>query len=368
MILSLVFACLYTLREVTSLKEKYNIAIVGCGANAQIHLHVLKKLSKLKVKAVCDIDEKKVSTTSKKWKIDHYYRDFSKMLSSEDISILSILTPPSSHAFLAIEAMKHGINVVIEKPLTMTTEEADLIINTLDGRRTKMTVVHDWLFSKAMAKSLSLIREEAIGEVLNVDVKVVHNVKDDLMASDPNHWCNKSFGGRFGEMLPHPVYVLQSILGDDLQMRSIFVSKRGNTPWLLNDELHTILESEKGFGSLYVSLNAPRRVYACNVYGTKEILKIDFTRQTVLRLRRGGFGKFSIGKDCLSEACGLLFSTMENALEFSFRRPREYGLSRIYTMFMDSIRKDIEPPVTPEMAYNTVRIVEEICKAIQTKD
>jgi len=347
------------------LEQKHNLAIVGCGVIAQTHLHALKKLKSLKVKAVCDADKKKAIATSKKWNIDHYYDDFSKMLSNEDISILSILTPPSSHAFLAIEAIKHGINVVIEKPLTMTTKEADSIINTLKKSEAKMTVVYHYLFSKAMLKSLSLIKEQRIGKVLNVDFKFVHNAKDDPMASNPNHWCHKILGGRFGEMLPHPVYVLQSILGDNLQTRKIFVSKRGNVSWLHNDELYATLENEKGRGSLYVSLNAPRGVYVCDVYGTKEILRIDLIRQTVLRLGPRGISKFSVAKDSLSEAYRLLLLTIENALKFSLLEQGEYAISKVYTMFMESIRNGIEPPVTPEMAYNTVRIVEEMSKAIQ---
>ena len=355
----------------TQLEEKYNLAIVGCGVIAQTHLGVLKKLNSLKVVAICDTDERKAIATSKKWKIDHYYSDFSKMLSNEDISILSILTPPSSHAFLAIEAIKHGINLVIEKPLTITTKEADSIINALRRTRSKMTVVYHYLFSEAMLRSLSLIRKQVIGEVLNVDFKFIHNAKYDPMASDPNHWCHKSFGGRFGEMLPHPVYVLQSILGDNLRIRKIFVGKRGNIPWLRSDELNVILQSGKRLASLYVSLNAPRCMYVCNLYGTKEILRIDLIRQTVLRLGPSAHGrpatKFSIAKDSLSEAGSLLFLTAKNALEFSFRKHGEYPVSKLYTMFIDSIRKDIKPPVTPEMAYNTVRLVEEMCKVIQTK-
>jgi predicted dehydrogenase len=352
---------------VTRLEEKYNLAIVGCGFIAQTHLRVLKKSNSVKVVAVCDTDEKKAIATSKKWKIDHYYNDFYRMLSNEDISMLSILTPPSSHAFLAVEALKHGINLVIEKPLTMTTKEAVSVINALRGSGAKMTVVYHWLFSKAMLKSLSLIREHEIGEVLNVYFEFVHNANHDLMASDQNHWCHKLFGGRFGEMLPHPAYILQSLLGDNLTTKKIFVSKRGNIPWLRNDELHVILESEKGLGSLYVSLNAPRGVVTCDVYGTKEILRIDLDRQIVLRQRPRGYSKFSAGKDSLSEACKLALSTMKNALQYSFRKTGDYSISNVYTMFVDSIRKGIEPPVTPEMAFNTVRIVEEICEAIQRK-
>jgi len=55
---------------------------------------------------------------------------------------------------------------------------------------------------------------------------------------------------------------------------------------------------------------------------------------------------------------------MKNALQYFSSERGEYGVSRFYTMFIDCIRKGTDPLVTPEMAYNTVRIVEEICKDI----
>jgi predicted dehydrogenase len=345
------------------MEEKYNVAIVGCGIIAQTHLYALNKSNRVKVVAVCDTDEEKAIATSKEWNINHYYTDFSEMLSEENLSVVSILTPPSSHAFLAVEAIKHGINVVVEKPLTMTTKEADLIINALRGSGAKMTVVYHFLFSRAMLESLSLIREQGIGEVLSVNMKMVHPTKMDPMASDPNHWSHKLLGGRFGEMLPHPVYVVQSILGENLRTRKVWAFKRGNIPWMPNDELHAILENEKGIGSLYVSLNAPRISYTCDVYGTRRIVRIDLTRQMVLQRGSMGESNFSVFKDSLSEGYRLSLLTMKNAFRYSFRR-RSDGVSRFYNMFLDNIRNHNAPLVTPEMAYDTVKIVEEICTDI----
>jgi predicted dehydrogenase len=356
------------LTEAISLGEEYNVAIVGCGIIAQTHLQALKRTRNLKVVAVCDTDKSKAVATSKEWKIEHFYTDFSKMLDEENISIISILTPPPSHAPLAVEAIKKGMNVIVEKPLTMTTEEADPIINALRGSDSKMTVVYHFLFSKAMLEALSLIRAGGIGDVISSDMKMIQDARMDPMASDPNHWSHKLFGGRLGEMLSHPVYVLQSVLGDRLHTRRIFLSKRGSISWLSYDELHAILEGEKGLGSLYVSLNAPRNMYTCDVCGTKGILKIDITRQVVLQKGHMGVSKFSIAKDCFSDACRLSVSTAKNALEYSFRKQGAYGVSHIYTMFADSIRNNCEPLVTPEMAYNTVKIVEEICAGIEQRN
>jgi len=66
----------------------------------------------------------------------------------------------------------------------------------------------------------------------------------------------------------------------------------------------------------------------------------------------------------LAEACRLSLLTTRNAFQYSFRKQGAYGVSQVYKMFVDSIKNNREPLVTPEMAYNTVKIVEEICAEI----
>ena len=114
---------------------KINIAIVGCGAVAKDHLKTLKKIDSLQLVALCDKNEKVVARMPSEWNINRYYTNFSEMLDNENISILSILTPPQSHAPLTIEAIRHGVNVLVEKPLTIRVSEADLILNSLKGSR-----------------------------------------------------------------------------------------------------------------------------------------------------------------------------------------------------------------------------------------
>lgn len=343
------------------MEEECKIAIVGCGDIAELHLKTAKRTKGLKVVAVCDRDEKKAIRASTKWNISRYYTDFSKMLDNEDISLVSILTPPGSHASLSVEAIKRGMNVLVEKPLTMTTREADLIMSALKQSNVKLTVDYSWLFSKAMLKSLSLIRKGEIGDILSVEIKALHT-GEGHMTSDQNHWCHKILGGRIGEMLPHPVYALQSILGDNLQTKEVITSKRGGYPWMPHDELQVTLQNDKSLGSIYVSFNAPRPANLVDVYGTKKILKIDLMNQTVIGLGYRKYSKLDSWKDCLWLSYKIALSAMENVFEFLLLEKGESALRNLYTMFIDSIKKDAEPLVTPKMAYNTVRIVEEICQ------
>lgn len=358
------FTCAHTLLGERMVQEETcKIATVGCGAIADFHLKTLERTSGLKVVAVCDKDEKKAIAASSKFNIPRHYTDFSEMLDKEDIAIVSILTPPRSHVMLAIEAIKHGTNVLVEKPLAESTREADSIMSALYKSDAKLTLDYSWLFCKAMSRSSSLIRRGEVGDILRVEIKYLHTGKDH-MTSDPKHWCHKLLGGRFGENLPHPVYALQSFLGDNLQVKDVFASKRGEYPWMPNDELFVTLQSEKTLGSIYISFNAVRNAIFIDVYGTKRILKIDLTNQTVIGLGYRSLRKLDVGRDSLWLSCKSVLSTLRNAFEFPLRRTGEKSLKNIYVMFIDSIRRNADPPVTPKMAYNTVRLVEDICQRL----
>ncbi len=59
------------------------------------------------------------------------------MLDEEELSILSVLTPPQAHVLVATETINRGITLVIEKPLTMDTAEASRLLETIKSRHCK---------------------------------------------------------------------------------------------------------------------------------------------------------------------------------------------------------------------------------------
>lgn len=191
--------------------KKLNVAFVGCGEIANSHMNSLKKIRDLQVVAVCDVDEKKVYEKSREWGVPNYYTNFTEMLEKEDISILSILTPPNFHAPVAIEAIKRGVNVLCEKPLTVVSHDSELIVQTLKSGNTKLTVDYNFLYNKVMSKALALSQNGEIGKILSVQINFLHP-STDPMASDKNHWSHKMVGGRFGEMLhaPHLSYAISA--------------------------------------------------------------------------------------------------------------------------------------------------------------
>lgn len=339
------------------------LAIVGCGAIVREHFRISRIVRALNLVALCDIDETVVARMAREGNVDRTYTDFSKMLESEDLSIVAILTPPQFHAPMAVAAIERGINVLLEKPLTITGSEAELILEALQNTGVKLTVDYNALFSRTMMKAIDLVRHAAIGEVLGMEVRMLQT-KDDAMASNPKHWCHKLPGGRFGEMLAHPVYLLQSILGNNLETVKVLADKRGTYDWMRYDELHALVRGRKGVGRIHASFNAPRPAYQIDIYGTQKILNIDLLNQTLVTLGYRTYSRTDSAKDCLNISSQLLLDTIRNIFMY-VRHERGYdALERVYTNLIDSIDGRAGLIVNADMACQTVNVVEEICKAM----
>src|SRR5271157_4169465 len=122
------------------------VAVVGCGFVANDHLKAWKKLKTARVVAVSDLNEALAKNTAATWKIPCYYLSLPKLIEGSDIDVVDICTPPQAHSALAIQAMEAGLNVLIEKPMTMTVEDAERIYECQKTTKVKAGVIHNWLF------------------------------------------------------------------------------------------------------------------------------------------------------------------------------------------------------------------------------
>ena len=340
-----------------------NIGIAGCGLVAREHMRALEKLETARVVALCDSNERALAATSKEWSISSCYTDYEKMLDCEQLDVVSILTPPQSHRILAVQAIRRNVNVLVEKPLTTSMAEADLILESLRSSEAKLMVEYVMLFSRIMSRASDLMKKGLIGEILGAEISFLCT-KDDPMASNEKHWCHKMPGGRLGEMLPHPIYVLQSILGNELEVERVTSAKRGNYPWMHKDELKVLLRGSKGWGDIYASFNAARPAIFVDVYGTRKILRADLINHTLVKLGPRGLSKVDSARDSLRQSGRLFFSTMMNAMGFLRTARMENSLRNVYASFLNSIETNTRPVVTPEFARETVRTAEQICKWI----
>ncbi|CCQ95799.1 Oxidoreductase family, C-terminal alpha/beta domain protein [[Clostridium] ultunense Esp] len=138
--------------------SKVRVAVVGAGTIAEVgHLPYYQKHPEVELTAIVDRNEKRARDMKEKFSIPKTYPSLSEMIKSESIDAISICTPNVSHVPLCIEALKNGIDVLVEKPLAVTYHEAKELQRVADntGRIVMVGMTHRFRNESQVVKRLT---------------------------------------------------------------------------------------------------------------------------------------------------------------------------------------------------------------------
>jgi predicted dehydrogenase len=120
--------------------EKLRVGLLGVGAIAQVvHLPVLAQLADVQLTAVCDVDEPRARAIATRFGIPQVYRDDDDVFRSDDLDALIICSPSHLHESQAIAGLQSGKHVLVEKPLALTADAAQRVIDVAE--RTDRTLM-----------------------------------------------------------------------------------------------------------------------------------------------------------------------------------------------------------------------------------
>ena len=105
--------------------EKLRAAVVGIGFIGAVHIEQLRRLGNVEVVAISDFSG--AEEKAKAHFVPKGYSDYKEMLDKEQLDCIHICTPNNTHFDIAMYAMERGVNVVCEKPMTCTAEEAAML-------------------------------------------------------------------------------------------------------------------------------------------------------------------------------------------------------------------------------------------------
>jgi predicted dehydrogenase len=108
---------------------------------------------------------------------------------------LSVTTPPQVHRIVALEAVRRGVNVFIEKPLVLKYSDAVEVIGEARSRGVKLGVVANYLFTPTMVKARELVKKGVVGDLKRVDVIVY--APEDVILSGGSGWIKSLPEGVF---------------------------------------------------------------------------------------------------------------------------------------------------------------------------
>ena len=215
------------------------VALVGCGRNSDTHLRVYAQNPEVDLVAVCDIEKGLAESKAKKFGADSFYTSCEELLSL-DLDLIDIVTPTTTHADLAIKALEKGHNVLVEKPMAISSRECDSMIGSARRSGRSLTVMHNKRFYNSVIQTKEMLERENLKPSR---MRVAHFFIFGEVAGD---WIlNETSGGLLWDEMVHQVYLLQHFMGNAERVYGL--AKKISSP--VHDSITILLQNDSGEGA-----------------------------------------------------------------------------------------------------------------------
>ena len=197
-------------------------AIIGCGRISVNHLDAIKNAPHAKLVAVCDIIEERAKNTALENGLDRWYTDAKLMLENEKIDVCCILTPSGLHCECACLCAEHGVNVLCEKPLEVTKEKMQKMIDCCKKNSVKLGCIFQRRTYEGVIKSREAVEKGYLGKVTMADASLKYY--RDKEYYDSGEWratWKLDGGGALMNQGVHGVDMISYIMGGVHSVRAV---------------------------------------------------------------------------------------------------------------------------------------------------
>lgn len=212
--------------------DSFGFAIIGCGRISKKHVEgIINNYKDARLVAVSDIVPEKMDAAIhfyeqyiqeneldemeelSKVKIKKY-RDYKELLQDENIDIVTIATESGYHPEITIDALNAGKHVIVEKPMALSTRDADRMIETAEERGLKLSVCHQNRFNPTIQRLREALEEDRFGRLVHAVASVRWNRNDDYYNMDNWHGTLELDGGILMNQCIHNIDMLRWMMGD----------------------------------------------------------------------------------------------------------------------------------------------------------
>lgn len=333
-----------------SVHSDLRIGLVGAGKMAEHHARAIMRIAGSQLAAVVDSDSSARSRMLQIAPQAAAYAKLEDLLGAEQVDVLHICTPPSTHEALARVGLGAGCHIYVEKPFVATSAVARGILSLAESKGLKVCAGHQLLYEAPARRALQLL--PALGTLVHIESYFSFRT------------VRRSPGGRAPlrpdlqllDILPHPVYLLLEFLHQtpgETEIAALQVGQSGT--------VHALIRRGDLTGNLTVTLEGRPVESYLRLVGLNGSLTADFVRGTVQR----HIGPGTSGIDKLfapyRQAWQTLGGTTGAMIRRVANRQRSYpGLRELFEAFYASVRSGTASPISPGSIEATVKICERV--------
>ncbi len=192
-------------------KNTIGVALIGSGYISHYHACGLRDLPEVELRALCSLDGKAAEQFAEKYGIETVTERIDELTGRQDIQAVIISTPNKFHAPYAIEFMKNGKDVFVEKPMAMSASQGLEMIECARDTGRILTVGHMWRFDTEVNYIRDLLKSGKLGPIIKTKGYGIH------VNWGPSGWfVDKELagGGALADMGVHAIDAVRYLLGD----------------------------------------------------------------------------------------------------------------------------------------------------------
>lgn len=197
-------------------------ALIGCGRIATNHMKAAVN-NGLEIVAVCDVIPEKMEELLAKHELQDdasikRYEDYKKMIEEEEKpELVSIATESGIHAEIALYCIEKGVNLIIEKPMAMSIEDADKIIRLSEEKGVKVSACHQNRFNVAIQQLRQAMEAGRFGKLSHGSIHVRWNRNEGYYTQAPWRGTWAQDGGALMNQCIHGIDLLRWMMGDEIE-------------------------------------------------------------------------------------------------------------------------------------------------------
>ncbi len=281
--------------------DKVRIGIVGVGNMGSMHARAMHKINGCKLAAVCDIDKSKADGIARDFSCRAFYNS-DAMINSGEVNAAVIATPHYSHTTIGIAALRKGLHVLVEKPISVHKADCQRLIAAHKRKKQVFSAMFNQRTDPHYSKVRKLVRDGELGEMTRVNWIITNWFRPEAYYRSGGWratWRGEG-GGVLMNQCPHNLDLLQWICGMPKRVTArCFFGKWHDIE--VEDEVTAFLEYPNGATGLFVTTTGEspgtNRLEICGERGriVVEDGNITFVRNTVemSKFSRTTTGSFS---------------------------------------------------------------------------
>ncbi|NMB21191.1 MAG: Gfo/Idh/MocA family oxidoreductase [Firmicutes bacterium] len=147
------------------MNKKVRVAIVGCGAIGRVHARAIIGLDEAELVAVCDHSEANAKAMAAEFDCNHY-TDYRQMFARENLDLVTVCTPSGTRLDICQAASSAKVNILVEKPLDITVERCQQIVDMCEQAGVKLGSVFQMRFSPVFKRLKQAIDQGRFGRLI----------------------------------------------------------------------------------------------------------------------------------------------------------------------------------------------------------